>query len=54
MNKYDVFLNIIKIKILFILKRYSYKKKFIFSLKNLIFLNLFNYVSLIINIYSSI
>ena len=43
-NKYDVFLNIIKNKILFVLKRYNYIENFIFSFKNLIFIIFFNYV----------
>ena len=37
-NKYDVFLNIIKNKVLFILNRYYYEGNSISSLKNLIFL----------------
>ena len=50
-NKYNVFLNIIKNKILFILKRYDYEKKIIFLFKNLIFLAPSNYVLLTINVY---
>ena len=51
MNKYKIFLNIIKNKILFILKRYNYKRKIIFIFKNLIFLAPYNYLLLSDNIY---
>ena len=50
-NKYNVFLNIIKNKILFVLKRCNYRENFKFIFKDLIFLTLFNYVLSGINIY---
>ena len=49
-----MFLNIIKSKILFVLKRYNYKENFIFIFKNLIFLTPFNYILSSGNIYLSI